>query len=72
MNDNEMRERLVRLETEGNARQDKLESMEIKLDSLIDRFTRYEAKWGGIVMIMSAVLGLLLAFKNEIKERFFG
>jgi hypothetical protein len=43
-----------------------------KLDILILRFTRYEAKWGGIMMVVSALLALSIALKNEILRLFRG
>lgn len=65
-------QRLSRLEGEVHDRNETQREMVKKLDSLAERFTRYEAKWGGIVMVLSAVVGLLLAFKTEILRVFRG
>jgi hypothetical protein len=71
-NQGEVVERLARLETEGISNEKRLGSMEKKLDTVIERFTRYEAKWGGIFMVLSAILGLLTTFHSSIQKFFSG
>lgn len=62
--------RLSRLEGEVHERNESQKEMIKKLDALAERFARYEAKWGGIVMVLSAMVGLALALKTEIKRLF--
>lgn len=62
----EIIERLTKLETEQKTLAHQHASISTKLDLLITRFTRYEAKWGGVVMVMSALAALVLAFKSEL------
>lgn len=68
MKNEEIAERLARLES----REETISAQQVetnkRLDTLIDRFARYEAKWGGIVMVLSAILGLVLALKSELKQ----
>lgn len=65
-------ERLTRLEAENASLEASQLMMMSKLDTLLERFNRYEAKWGGIFMVLSALLGLFLAFKTEILGVFRG
>jgi hypothetical protein len=65
-------ERLTRLEAENASLEASQLIMMSKLDTLLERFIRYEAKWGGIFMVLSALLGLFLAFKTEILGVFRG
>lgn len=62
----EIAERLGRLEAREETVSAQQGEMIKKLDALNERFARYEAKWGGIVMVLSAILGLALALKSEI------
>jgi hypothetical protein len=62
----EMLERLTRLETEHKALEHQHQSIQKKLDMLITRFDKYEAKWGGVLMVVSAVGAVVIAFKSEL------
>lgn len=68
MKNEEIAERIGRLEAREETISKQQDETNKKLDTLIERFARYEAKWGGIVMVLSALLGLLLALKSEIKR----
>jgi tetrahydromethanopterin S-methyltransferase subunit B len=70
MKNEEIAERIARLEAREEHISKSQDETNEKLDTLIGRFTRYEAKWGGIVMVLSAVLGLVLALKSEILRYF--
>lgn len=35
-----------------------------------ERFTRYEAKWGGVLMVLTAIGSLLLTFKDTFLAKF--
>lgn len=59
-------ERLTRLETEHKALEHQHQSIQTKLDMLLTRFNKYEAKWGGVLMVASALGAVLLAFKAEV------
>jgi hypothetical protein len=59
-------ERLVRLEAEYSRLEGSQVAITIKLDAIIDKFTRYEARWGGIFMVVSALIGLLAAFHSAV------
>lgn len=61
-----IRERLAKLETREQTLSGNQKEIMAKLDSLILRFDRYEAKWGTLFMIFSAISALVLAFKREI------
>ena len=62
----EMLERLTRLETEYKTLEHQHQSIQKKLDTLITRFDKYEAKWGGVLMVVSAVGAVVIAFKAEL------
>jgi hypothetical protein len=62
----EMLERLTRLETEYKTLEHQHGSIQTKLDILITRFNKYEAKWGGVVMVVSAIVAILIALKTEL------
>lgn len=68
MKNEEIAARLARLEEREKAVSEQQKATNAKLDTLIERFARYEAKWGGIVMVLSAILGLALALKSELKK----
>ena len=42
------------------------------INELLQKFARYEGKWGGIVMVVSAIGAMLALFKAEIVRRWFG
>ena len=68
MKNEDLAARLTRLEEREKIVSEQQKATNEKLDTLIERFTRYEAKWGGIVMVLSAILGLVLALKSELKK----
>lgn len=68
MKNEDIADRLARLEAREEIISRQQDDTIRKLDTLIERFARYEAKWGGIVMVLSALLGLLLAVKTEVKH----
>lgn len=63
-------ERVAKIETETRNLESQLTAMVAKLDVMIDRFTRYEAKWGGVLMVVSALVGIFATFHTAI-QRFF-
>lgn len=64
-------QRVARLESEYEIMSKQHSGLTTRLDVLIRRFDRYEAKWGGVLMVLSALAALVLAFKAEIM-RFLG
>ena len=52
MDETEVAERLVRLETKMEA----VERYEVKIDALVDKITRYESKLGGVFVVATAVI----------------
>ena len=62
----DMLERLARLETAHKALEHQHGSIQTKLDMMITRFDKYEAKWGGVLMVASALGAVFLAFKTEV------
>ena len=63
MDDTEVVERLVRLETKMEAVERhaaqvaaRHEAVESKIDSLVDKITRYESKLGGVFVVATAVI----------------
>lgn len=64
--------RLARLEAEQRHLDLQQMTLVSKMDTLLDRFTRYEAKWGGVVMVLSAIIALLVALKAQILGYFSG
>lgn len=62
----ELLERVTRIETEHKVLEHQHASIQKKLDTLITRFDKYEAKWGGVLMVVSAVGAIILAFKAEV------
>jgi len=63
-------ERVAKIETETRNLESQLTTMVIKLDVMIDRFTRYEAKWGGVLMVVSALVGIFATFHATIQKFF--
>lgn len=63
-------ERVAKIETETRNLESQLTTMVIKLDVMIDRFTRYEAKWGGVLMVVSALVGIFATFHTTIQKFF--
>lgn len=66
----ELVERVVKLEEQQKVLHSQNTSIQTKLDLLITRFTKYEAKWGGVLMVLSAIGALALALKGEILKAF--
>lgn len=62
----EVIERLARLETEFKTLEHQHGSIQTKLDVMITRFDKYEAKWGGVVMVATALGAIVLALKTEL------
>lgn len=62
----EVIERLARLETEFKTLEGQHSGITTKLDLMISRFDRYEAKWGGVVMVATAIGAIVLALKTEL------
>lgn len=64
--------RLARLETLAKTADQERHKMSEKLDNLDARFTRYEARWGGVMMVVSALFALTAVLKDEIVRWFSG
>jgi hypothetical protein len=62
----EVIERLARLETEFKTLEHQHGGIQTKLDIMITRFDKYEAKWGGVLMVGSALFAIFLALKTEL------
>lgn len=62
----EVIERLTKLETEQKTLAHQHSAITTKLDIMITRFDKYEAKWGGVVMVATALGAIVLALKAEL------
>jgi hypothetical protein len=62
--------RLAHLEAMDEVRGKKQDEVINKLDTLTTRFDRYEAKWGGVMMIVSALVAIVMVLKDEVKRLF--
>lgn len=50
---------------------DKIPAMSEKLDTMLTKFDRYEARWGLITIILSSLGAVGLALKDELLSMIF-
>ena len=64
--------RLTKLETKDDIRGRKQDEIIKELHTLTTRFDRYEAKWGGVLMVFSALIAIVTVAKDAIMGWFNG
>lgn len=62
----ELVQRIAKLEAGHAHLAAQSEAVTDRLDKLLTRFDKYEAKWGGVLMVVSALSAIGLAFKGEV------
>jgi hypothetical protein len=64
--------RLTALEAKYERTVDDLEKVCTQLASITSKLDKYEGKWGGVIMVMTAVTTLLAIFWDGVREVLFG
>lgn len=64
--------RLTALETQHSRTIEDLEKVSNQLATITSKLDKYEGKWGGVIMVMSAVTALMAIFWKSLHEVFFG
>ncbi len=74
MNDHELdvERRLTALEAKYERTVDDLEKVCSQLATITSKLDKYEGKWGGVIMVMTAVTTLLAIFWDGVREVIFG
>lgn len=74
MNEHELdvERRLTALEAKYERTVDDLEKVCSQLATITSKLDKYEGKWGGVIMVMTAVTTLLAIFWDGVREVVFG
>lgn len=74
MNDHELdvERRLTALEAKYERTVDDLEKVCAQLTIITSKLDKYEGKWGGVIMVMTAVTTLLAIFWDGVREVLLG
>ena len=74
MTDNEASivERLAKLEARHDLVKEDLDKVAEQLTKINSKLDKYEGRWGGILMVVSAVATMLAIFWSTIERKVFG
>ena len=64
--------RLTALESKYERTVDDLEKVCSQLATITSKLDKYEGKWGGVIMVMTAVTTLLAIFWDSVREVLLG
>jgi hypothetical protein len=64
--------RLTAIEAKYERTVEDLEKVSNQLSIITSKLDKYEGKWGGVIMVMSAVTALMAVFWKSIHEVLFG
>lgn len=64
--------RVAKLEARHELVKEDLDSVAESLKSINSKLDKYEGRWGGIIMVVSALATMLAIFWSAIEKRLFG